>query len=122
MMLLDTNIVIGYLAGDTAIAKWIEGQNTHGEIFVLSVISVAELLGFSKITDVETLAIEHWLKSVVIIDVDLSISRAAAAIRRQYNLTTTDCLIAATAELTGTSLVTRDKVFKKLKRIKIVNP
>lgn len=122
MILLDTNIVIGYLAGDLALAKWMENQSAHGEVFVLSVVSVAELLGFSKITTAEILAIEHWLQDIVIIDVDLSISRAGAALRRQYHLTTIDCLIAATAELTRTALVTRDKAFKKIKGIRVFIP
>ncbi len=122
MMLLDTNIVILYIKGDAAVTVWIDRQRERKQTFALSSLSVVELLGYPDILPQEAFLIERWLKTFLMIDLDLSVSREAAKIRRTYRMTTSDSIIAATARLLDIPLVTKDRDFKKIKSITVLVP
>ncbi|MBI4592333.1 type II toxin-antitoxin system VapC family toxin [Candidatus Uhrbacteria bacterium] len=122
MIVLDTNVVISYINDDAAIVSWINRQRAMGESFSVSTITVVELLGFPKITPQEILMIELWLKQVLVVDVDFSVAREAARVRREMKLTTSDSVIAATAVLLRSPVVTRDIAFKKIRDIKVLVP
>ena len=54
---------------------------------------------------------------MITIDVDIIIAHRAAEFRQQYNMRTIDSVIAATAQTLSADLVSRDKVFQKIKSI-----
>lgn len=123
MIVLDTNIVIGYIAGgDMVLGKWLETQTERGEQFALSAVSVVELLGFAKITELERSAIAFWMQRTRIIAVDHSLAIIASNLRRDLRLSTTDSIIAATAVVLDASLATRDKDLKRVRAIKVISP
>ncbi|HLD20668.1 MAG TPA: PIN domain-containing protein [Patescibacteria group bacterium] len=122
MIVLDTNVVILYINDDATIVSWINRQRAMGESFSVSTITVVELLGFPKIIPQEVLMIELWLKRVLVVDVDLSVAREAARIRRELKLTMSDSVIAATAVLLKSPVATRDVVFKKIRDISVIRP
>ena len=122
MMVLDTNIVILYLKGDVKITEWIDQQRSRGQMFAISTLSIVELLGFAQLGPKEEYVIERWLKTILLVDIDLSVGREAARVRRGYRMTTSDSIMVATAKLLGVPLVTRDKDFKKIRDVKIMLP
>lgn len=122
MMVLDTNIIILYMNGEESIVEWINRHRSIGERFVISPISVVELLSFPRIKEEEIFRIEQWLQFVLLIDIDLSIAREAAQMRRECRLTTTDSIIAATAYLLHAPLITRDLKLKRVKQIQVEVP
>ena len=122
MIVLDTNVVILYINDDATIVSWINRQRAMGESFSVSTITVVELLGFPKIIPQEVLMIELWLKRVLVVDVDLSVAREAARIRRELKLTMSASVIAATAVLLKSPVATRDVVFKKIRDISVIRP
>lgn len=122
MILLDTNVVIFFIKRDPVTVEWINSQRSKGERFCVSTITVVELLGFRNISDDEIFLIESWLQYVLLLDVDGSVAREAARIRREMKLTTTDSVIAATAVLLKVPVATRDIAFKKIRDIEVIVP
>jgi predicted nucleic acid-binding protein len=120
MIVLDTNIVIAYLQDEQKVVKWIQERRRHGILFCISTITVVELLSFPKISDDEIKRIIFWLDVVMVVDVDSTIVMEAAEIRREFKLTTTDSIIAATAFLASEQLATRDIAFKNVKKIRVI--
>lgn len=88
----------------------------------ISTMTAVELLSFPRISQDEIYRIELWLQAVLVIDIDLSVAREAARIRRESKLTTTDSVIAATAVLLKASLATRDIGLKKIRDVKVITP
>ncbi|MBI4256718.1 PIN domain-containing protein [Candidatus Uhrbacteria bacterium] len=122
MIVLDTNVVIFFIKKDPVIVEWINRQRSKGERFCVSTITVVELLGFQNISHDEIFLIESWLQYVLVVDVDGSIAREAARIRRELKLTVSDSVIAATAVLLQSPVATRDVVFKKIRDISVLRP
>ena len=114
MIILDTNIVIYYLQGDSFVSDWLENSIAKGETFGLSTLSVVELLGYKKLPQTEKFVIQQLLQTIMIIDVDIIIAHTAAELRQQYNLRTVDSVIAATAKVLSARLVSRDRSFRRI--------
>ena len=121
-VVLDTNIIILYLHDDVSIVRWVDSQRLRRNVIAISTMTVVELLSFPRISPEEVFSIEQWLRDVLVIDVDLSIARESALLRRQTGLTTTDSIIAATAVLLKASLATRDVAFKKIRDVSVLVP
>jgi predicted nucleic acid-binding protein len=64
-ILIDTNIAIYLLDGDTSLAEIL-----HQKRLALSFITQLELLGYPGITDKEERQIEYMLENCVVIDVN----------------------------------------------------
>ena len=122
MIVLDTNVVILFIKRDPVTVEWINRQRSKGQRFCVSTITVVELLGFRNISDEEIFQVESWLQYVLVLDVDGSIAREAARIRREMRLTTSDSVIAATAVLLKVPVATRDIAFKKIRDIEVIVP
>lgn len=122
MIVLDTNIVILYLQANAEITVWVDRLLERGEQFAISSMTIVELLGYQKISMQEIFRIERWLHGVLVIDVDASIAREAARLRRHSQVTTTDAVIAATAAILNVTLATRDIRLTKIRHIKIIKP
>lgn len=122
MIILDTNIVILYLQGENDICQWIDDCLSKGKKFAISSITVVELMSYPKISLAEIFQIEQWLHAVLVVNIDTSIAREAARLRRVKAITTTDAVIAATAILFKVSLATRDKRLSKMRDLNVVMP
>lgn len=121
MVVLDTNILIAYFDGDKTITKWLENTSTI-TVVVMSTITVIELLCYPKLTERSEGAMNQWFQTCIIADVDISIARAAAAIRRSYRMSIPDSIIVATAKFYRASVATRDKDFKRNVGVEIIQP
>lgn len=122
MIVLDTNIVILFVQGDEEIVRWVNRQRKNSELFGISTMSVVELLGFPRISPEEIMRIEQWLKALYVVDVDTSIAREAAQLRREFRLSAIDAVIAATAVIMRATLATRDVQLKRIRDIEVVKP
>ena len=106
--ILDSDILIEHLRGREQAKTFLAQLNQDGELLV-SVMTVAELIaGIRRNREEE--GVEALLRLVRVIPVDESIARLGGSIRRQYQQShgtgIVDALIAATAELTGATLIT----------------
>lgn len=122
MIVLDTNVVIYYLKANPRIVEWLESEIDKGTLFVLSAMSIVELLGFPGITPQEIFLVEQIMRSATIIDVDISIARIGAVLRKDLRLTAIDSVIAATAITLQASLASRDMAFRKIRDIRVISP
>ncbi len=118
---LDTNAVLYYLRNDSAVVSLLEQATARGEVVNLSVITEAELFSFPALSAQEEAAIERLLLLFPVMLVDSRVAREAGSLRREYRLKLPDSLIAATALILGSSLITRNvKDFKKIRNLSII--
>ncbi len=108
-MILDSNILIGYLNGDTDLVSLLQEWRKSGSVLFISSISAIEALSLSSLTTADIQTIEDFLSDFIVIPVDLQIARIAGALRRKYKLSVPDSAIVATASVHNLPLVTRDK-------------
>lgn len=124
MYLLDTDVLIWILRGDSEIINKIS-QLKDQSLLAISVISISEI--YKNIFPSELTATENFLNQHVIFDVDINIAKTAGFYWQKYNkglknLSLTDCLIAATANTHGFTLVTLNTKHFPMKDIKVLNP
>ena len=86
----------------------------------VSTISLAELLSLPTLTSNETDAIVGFLRDFISVPFSERLARTAAQFRRDYNLQLPDAAIAATAFHHWAMLASRDRVFRKVKEITLV--
>ncbi len=108
MYTLDTNAIIYFLQGDVSAISVLQPIFYGDDVLYISTITELELFSFSKLTSLDVMRMEEFLLTVVILALDSRIARTAGALRRVYRLETPDSIIAATALLTGTTLLTRN--------------
>ncbi len=121
MALFDTDVLIDVLRG-TKGAKEAVLKNA-GPNNLISAITYGEILfGMRGHEDEMTLKL---LSAFQVIAADKSIVEAAIDIKRKakgHDLELFDCIIAATAMVTGMELITRNKKHYPDKRVKVVVP
>lgn len=110
VLVVDTNIFIDNLRGLESARRFFDSiRNDHGCSMYYSAITEAELLSGKECENEEKAdRILELLSLGEKILVTNDIARAGGAIRRKYNLTLLDALIAATALSIGGILCTRD--------------
>lgn len=108
MYTFDTNAIIYYLDEDPAVVAVIEPLLAQDIALFVSVVTEIELLSYGGLTDDDIQEIAHLLTSLVVFPLKSRLGHLAAALRRQYRLKTPDSIVAATALLTRTTLVTRN--------------
>ena len=120
--LLDTNIIIDHLHGDSSVAPLFIAF-TKGQIdFLISVITKFELLSYPQLSREEEDAIILLLEKIRIVVLDDRIATMAALLARQYRGTPNDLFIAATALTNEAPLITHNvKDFKKIKELRVVD-
>ena len=111
-LLLDTNVILYLLAGDSTLAALINDKDVH-----ISFISEIELLSFKKLSVPEEQSIKYFLADVIIVDLNPSIKKKTIAIRKEYGLKIPDSIIAATAAYLNIPILTADEDFKKINTI-----
>ena len=114
-ILIDTNIALYLLGGDSRIAEVLEGQ-----VVYVSFVTELELLGYPGISNEEEKLIHDFLDDCVIIDVNNQIKDGTVQFRRKYGLKLPDSIIAATAYYLGIPLLSADKDFLVVKEINFI--
>ena len=69
-VLIDTNIAIYFLNGDTTLSQFLEGKNVY-----VSFITELELLGFKGNSSKDQQKIQELLESCIIIDINADIKQ-----------------------------------------------
>jgi len=105
---LDTNAIIYYLDEEPTVVPLLEPILGQEMAIFVSVVTELELLSHPGLTEKDMAAIQQLLTSVVIFPLESRLAQLAGALRRQYHLKTPDSVVAATALLTRTTLVTRN--------------
>ena len=108
-LVLDTNVVIAYLAGQPAAKEAFSKREVH-----LSVVNEIELKCFPKLTPADIQIINIYLSRTILWSINGAIKEIAIEFRKTYRLGLADAIIAATASVLDMPLVTQDKDFTRL--------
>ena len=120
MYTLDTNVLIYFLKDDPSVVKFLRDNILEGSRFFISSITEIELLSYPNISRSETIKIEDILQTIPSVPIDYRIARLASFFRRKYKISLPDSVIASTAYLTNSTLLTRNvKDFLKIQEILI---
>ncbi len=106
---LDTNIVLYLLSGNSTVAEIVDGSQTY-----VSFITQLELLGYKGISSKEQQKVKAFLADCIIVDITEEIKKNTIAIKQKYHIKLPDSIIAATAQFLDIPLLTADKGFSKL--------
>ncbi len=118
---IDSNILIYHLKEEPAITQFLEDLLTENDHAFVSAITRTEVLAAPVMQEGEDQRIIILLNKFHTIPVDLYIADTAARIRRMYRLTLGDSIIAATAFMFNSTLVTRNvRDFKKVPELQIL--
>lgn len=121
--LLDTNILIYYLAGDIPQKNLNEIENVFTKSFNISVITKIEFLGWNKHSNTEFELAHEFINYANVITITEEIADLAIKIRRSSKIKLPDAVIAATCMDNNLILTTRnDKDFKDIQDLEIYNP
>lgn len=120
MFTLDTNILIYYAAGDNKIAYFLDTQKY--QTFYLPSIVVVEFLSYPLITPEAIIKFKRFAQQTTLLNLDFAIAERAADIRRNQKVNLADSVIAASALLTNSELITRNtRDFQKIKNLHVVS-
>jgi len=105
---LDTNAIIYYATGEaTALPSLIPIIQSE-MVLIVPAIVVTELWSSKHTSSAEMRIIENLLHTMLVVSFDEVLAKNAGILRREYNLSLGDSLIAATTLATGTTLLTRN--------------
>ena len=121
-MTIDSNIVIAFIKGEERVVQQLFRWKQTNQPLLLSPIVEAEVLGFPEFSSEERRRTALFLEeNFASIPCDRTIAYQAAVLRGTTTIKLQDALIAATALVTNTPLVTRNvKDFKKVPELTIV--
>lgn len=108
--LLDTNIVLYYLAGKLS-------QAFPQENCYVSIITEMELLSYSGLNKKEELQIKNFLSELIVVELNNEIKELTISIRRKFSLKLPDAIIAATALTLRMELLSNDQQFLKIPKL-----
>jgi predicted nucleic acid-binding protein len=108
--LVDTSILIDYLRGNTSASQVLESERAAGVLHASEITRLEILAGMRSAEEDSTRAL---LSTLVWHAVDTEIAEEAGALGRQWlpshhTIDSADLVIAATATLTGSRLLTRN--------------
>ena len=122
MYTFDTNPIIYYLKDEPSVVPVLGEILTTEEPVYISTLSELELFSYSALAPEDIEQIEDFLAALVIVNVDSRVARVAGRLRQEHaGLKTPDSVIAATALLTHTTLVTRNvKDFQQIATLRLL--
>jgi len=120
--LLDTNVLIGFLAGRDWAVSFIGRASDEKASFAISSISRMELLGFPGVTADEEQRISELLSHLHVQQIDMDIEDRTIQLRRSRRMKLPDAIVAATALHLSCPLVSADADFDGIDGLTIVNP
>lgn len=121
-LLLDTNVVIGFLNGDKIITSFLTKSTKNQKIFTVSQITRMELLGFPNITLDEEIVIKQFLDQTIILTLSDEIADKVIELRKKIRIKLPDAIIAATAIVHKIKLITCDEQLFKTPLLMSINP
>lgn len=124
MFLIDTDIIIWVLRGNKKYEEFLQNIKDKDSLSV-STVTIAEI--YKNVFPSEIVKTENVLSELETWDVTPSIAKQAGLYWQEYikqlkNLSLTDCLIAATANVNNLTLVSLNTKHFPMKDIKILNP
>lgn len=105
--LLDTNIVLYHLGGK------LKKPLPNGR-FIVSFVTEIELLSYPDLTEADELVIRDFLAKIQIVGLSQEIKDRTISLRKGRRLKTPDALIAATAIVYDTCVLTNDTQFQRI--------
>ncbi|NOT35827.1 MAG: type II toxin-antitoxin system VapC family toxin [Saprospiraceae bacterium] len=114
-ILIDTNIALYLLSGDTVVAEILDSKNVY-----VSFITELELLGFIGITLEEHQRIENFLKDCIIVDLNESIKQATVKLKQSKRIKLPDAIIGATSIYMNIPLISADAIFETIDEIQFI--
>jgi predicted nucleic acid-binding protein len=117
--LFDTNIFLAFLSGDIEVKKLFSKEFVADNEIFISVIVKMELLSYPGITRADELIIRDMVEELEVIPLDDDIEALAVALRRKYRLKLPDAIIAASAVIIDSILVSKDKDFEKVSEVSL---
>lgn len=105
--LLDTNIVLYHLGGR------LKKPLPNGR-FIVSFVTEIELLSYPDLTEADELVIRDFLAKIQIVGLNQEIKDRTISLRKGRRLKTPDALIAATAIVYDTCVLTNDTQFQRI--------
>ncbi len=121
-MTIDTNILIAYFGGETAVIDKMTEWGETGTNFFVSTVAESEFLAFSEFSETQFQIAQKFLSdNFTILNFDSRLAALAARIRRDKKMKFPDSAVAATALYTNTQLVTRNaRDFKNIPDLQII--
>ncbi len=115
--LVDTNVVIWYLKGRENEIKLLQKLSEEGNLLI-SVVTITEVrAGLNR----DQARIISKLKDIFrAIEVGVDIAELAGVFKQKYRLDIADMMIAATAVITGSKLLTYNKKHFPMREIKLL--
>lgn len=107
-ILLDTNILIYLLQGDTAVREMLDEKTWY-----ISFVNEMELLMKPNVDAHELKAIEALLKECIIIEMNNALKKQAILNGRRFRMKLADSIVLAAAQINNIPLLTADAEFKK---------
>lgn len=121
MFVLDTNIFVYHTAGDAKIADFVESNaKRYGDLAVPTVCLV-EFLSYFQISIADKENFLSLTRQLRLLPLDYQNALVAAELRSNYRLKVADSIVAAAAVTQNAVLVSRDKDFKKIKEIEVID-
>ena len=114
-LFVDTNIILFFLTGEPRVVDLISDKD-----LVVSVITEIELLSFPHLTKDNEHQIKNFLKECTILELKQEVKELTIELRKKYKIKLPDAIIAASAFLHKTPLLTGDKDFKKIEVLDIL--
>ncbi len=120
MYTLDTNVVLYYLNKEEEVISLISNLVAQNSALTVATVSEVELFAYPNLSETEETNIRNILKTIYSIPLDSRIANQAAILKRTHTMKLGDSIIAATAVLTGSTLLTRNvRDFKKIPGLKL---
>jgi predicted nucleic acid-binding protein len=110
--LLDTNIILEYLKGDSDVVHFL--SEYANAVLYISVITRMELLSFHGITQDEEIHIREIMDSINVLHLSEEIEKLAIDVRRAMRIKLPDAVIAASAIVVDAVLFTRDRALTNI--------
>ncbi len=124
MYILDSDIIIWILKGDSAIIKSVRTL-TSGKVLCISALTVTEI--YKNIFPSEISKTETLFDKLAIIDVNREIAKDAGYYWQEYckqfkSISLADCIIASTAKMYKATLLTLNTRHFPMKDIRVIDP
>jgi predicted nucleic acid-binding protein len=113
--LIDTNVVINHLAGNTNIERLLDNATVY-----ISAVTFSELLSKKDLTSNEEAVVRSYIQATHVIHTNDLICEMAGQIRRNKKIKMPDAIIAATCFFLDIPLVTFDDDLDNIPDLKII--